>query len=594
MRHAPECDPIPDARYRVARDQHHRSWFARRHARPRVRRLQPEQVLAAQHAAGRQSRARRHGLRGSPYRQTPGFLPGKSQPGSHASSILVVGSGRSRPVLVAESRIALWTYRGCAPGHTPRGTQGTGYEQRQCAAAEADLVREKGEGRGTIRRLIEIQSPVERAFLVGAPRKGSDDAVHIDEHLEELERLGDTAGAEVIGRTIQRIDAPTPNFYLGQGKVESLKDELASAGATLMLFDESLTPVQGVKLEKSLGVRVMDRTEVILDIFATRARSHEAKLQVELAQLEYLLPRLTRMWTDLSRIRGGIGLRGPGETQLETDRRVIRRKISMLKKRLKDVAGHRANLRQGRRAVPTAALVGYTNAGKSSLLKALSGADVFIEDRLFATLDTLAREVDVGEGYRYRVTDTVGFIRKLPHHLVASFRATLEEAEDADLLLHVIDASHPGWEDQLDVVETETTSVSPKRVIHVFNKADLLPDPQAFLEMVRERYPHAILTSATAHGAQRTAHVEDLRRALRTSAQALRPIAEIRVPVTNGKLLATLHRDAEILHQVQTNGVVTLRARIEARLLGRLPQEGAEGGPGGKRGCSSFWSGSPR
>src|SRR2546429_611901 len=492
MRHAPECDPIPDARYRVARDQHHRSWFARRHARPRVRRLQPEQVLAAQHAAGRQSRARRHGLRGSPYRQTPGFLPGKSQPGSHASSILVVGSGRSRPVLVAESRIALWTYRGCAPGHTPRGTQGTGYEQRQCAAAEADLVREKGEGRGTIRRLIEIQSPVERAFLVGAPRKGSDDAVHIDEHLEELERLADTAGAEVIGRTIQRIDAPTPNFYLGQGKVETLKDELATAGATLMLFDESLTPVQGVKLEKSLGVRVMDRTEVILDIFATRARSHEAKLQVELAQLEYLLPRLTRMWTHLSRIRGGIGLRGPGETQLETDRRVIRRKISMLKKRLKDVAEHRANQRQGRRQVPTAALVGYTNAGKSSLLKALSGADVFIEDRLFATLDTLAREVDVAEGYRFRVTDTVGFIRKLPHHLVASFRATIEEAQEADLILHVIDASEVGWEEHVEVVENEmrnaecemrnvTAGVERKRTIYVFNKADLLPDPVAFL-----------------------------------------------------------------------------------------------------------------
>ncbi len=395
--------------------------------------------------------------------------------------------------------------------------------------------------------------------------------MHVEEHLEELERLADTAGAEVIGRTIQRIEAPTPNFYIGQGKVETLKDEMALAGATLMLFDESLTPLQGVKLEKSLGVRVMDRTEVILDIFATRARSHEAKLQVELAQLEYLLPRLTRMWTHLSRIRGGIGLRGPGETQLETDRRVIRHKISTLRRRLKDVAEHRANQRQGRRDLPTAALVGYTNTGKSSLLKALSGQDVFTEDRLFATVDTLAREVDVGEGYRYRLTDTVGFIRKLPHHLVASFRATLEEAEDADLLLHVIDASHPGWEDQVDVVEKETTSVAPKRVIHVFNKADLLPDREAFLGMVRERYPHAVLTSTVREGG-----VEDLRRALRTSAQALRPIAEIRVPVSDGKLLATLHRDAEILHQEQTNGVVTLRARIEARLLGRLRQQGVE------------------
>jgi GTP-binding protein HflX len=430
-----------------------------------------------------------------------------------------------------------------------------------------------GKGDRSIRKLIDIQSPVERAFLVGAPRKGSDDAVHVDEHLEELERLADTAGAQVIGRAIQRIEAPTSNFYLGQGKVEELKDTLAAAGATLMLFDENLTPVQGSQLEKHIGVRVMDRTEVILDIFATRARSSEAKLQVELAQLEYLLPRLTRMWTHLSRIRGGIGLRGPGETQLETDRRRIRTKISVVKKRLADVAEHRANQRQGRRDLPTAALVGYTNAGKSSLLKALSGQDVFIEDRLFATVDTLAREVDVGEGYRYRLTDTVGFIRKLPHHLVASFRATLEEAEDADLLLHVIDASHPGWEDQLDVVEKETTSVSPKRIIHVFNKADLLPDRDAFLALVRERYPHAVLTSTVREGGS---GVEDLRRALRTSAQALRPIAEIRVPVTNGKLLATLHRDAEILEQQQTNGVVTLRARIEARLLGRLRQEGVE------------------
>lgn len=392
-----------------------------------------------------------------------------------------------------------------------------------------------------------------------------------------------------MGRTIQRIEAPTPTFYIGQGKVESLKEEMKSAGATLLLFDESLTPVQGVKLEKSLGFRVMDRTEVILDIFATRARSHEAKLQVELAQLEYLLPRLTRMWTHLSRIRGGIGLRGPGETQLETDRRAIRRKISMLRKRLKDVAEHRANQRQGRRDMPSAALVGYTNAGKSSLLRALSGADVFIEDRLFATLDTLAREVDVGEGYRFRVTDTVGFIRKLPHHLVASFRATIEEAQEADLILHVIDASDPRWEEQVEVVEREMRnaefelrdlqpSVERKSTIYVFNKADLLPDPEAFLTQVREHYPHAILTSTISQSTLSTspAGIENLRLALRTSAQALRPIAEIRVPIADGKLLATLHRDAEILHQEQTNGVVTVRARIEARLLGRLRQQGVE------------------
>ncbi len=426
----------------------------------------------------------------------------------------------------------------------------------------------------SIRHLIDIQSPVERAYLIGAPRKGSDEIAQVDEHLDELTRLADTAGAQVVGRTYQRVESPSPTFYLGQGKVEELKDVLAGVGTTLVMFDEGLSPVQGANLEKHLGLRVMDRTEVILDIFAARARSHEAKLQVELAQLEYLLPRLKRMWTHLSRIRGGIGLRGPGETQLETDRRAIRRKIGILKKRLDDVADHRANQRRGREARSSAALVGYTNAGKSSLLKALSGDDVFVEDRLFATLDTLTREVDVGEGYRFRVTDTVGFIRKLPHHLVASFRATLEEAKEADVLLHVIDASHPGWEEQVQVVEAvmEEMGLEQKRVVYVLNKADLLTDASAFLTQVRERYPHAVLTSTVA-GAE---GVASLRHALRASAQALRPVAQIRVPLGNGKLLAGLHRDAEVLEQVQTDGVVVVTARIEARLLGKLRQEGVD------------------
>jgi GTPase len=414
------------------------------------------------------------------------------------------------------------------------------------------------------------------------------DAAQLDEHLDELARLADTAGAELVGRTYQRLDAPTPNLYLGQGKVEELKGMLHDARATLVLFDEPLSPVQGSNLEKALAVRVMDRTEVILDIFATRARSAEAKMQVELAQLEYLLPRLTRMWTHLSRIRGGIGLRGPGETQLETDRRVIRRKLSVLKKRLEDVADHRANQRQGRRDLPSAALIGYTNAGKSSLLRALSGGDVFVEDRLFATLDTLTREVDVGGGYRFRLTDTVGFIRKLPHHLVASFRATLEEARDADLLLHVIDAGAPNWEEQVEVVDDELRnadggrrssngSAERKRVIYVFNKADLLPDPDAFLAQVRERYPHAVLTSANPQSAIRhsqSSGVEELRNVLRTSAQALRPIARIHVPLEDGKLLAALHRDAEVLAETQVDGVVQVTARVQAWLLGRLRRDG--------------------
>ena len=414
------------------------------------------------------------------------------------------------------------------------------------------------------------------------------DVAQVDDHLDELGRLADTAGAEVVGRTHQRVEAPSPTFYLGQGKVDELKGILQETGSTLLLFDEALSPLQGSSLEKALAVRVMDRTEVILDIFATRARSAEAKMQVELAQLEYLLPRLTRMWTHLSRIRGGIGLRGPGETQLETDRRAIRRKISNLKRRLEEVAHHRANQRQGRRDLPSAALVGYTNAGKSSLLRALSGAEVLVEDRLFATLDTLTREVDVGGGYRFRVTDTVGFIRKLPHHLVASFRATLEEAREADLLLHVIDASHQTWEEQAEVVEREMRnaefgmrngqeSAERKRVVYVFNKADLLPDAEAFLALVRERFPHSVLASSIPHSAFRIptlGGVDGLRAVLRTSAQALRPIARIRVPLGDGKLLAALHRDSEVLGELQVDGVVEVTARVQAWMLGKLRRDG--------------------
>jgi GTP-binding protein HflX len=410
----------------------------------------------------------------------------------------------------------------------------------------------------------------------------------VDDHLDELGRLADTAGAAVVGRTHQRVEAPTPMFYLGQGKVDELKGLLQDAGSTLLLFDEALSPVQGQSLEKALAVRVMDRTEVILDIFATRARSSEAKMQVELAQLEYLLPRLTRMWTHLSRIRGGIGLRGPGETQLETDRRAIRRKISNLKRRLEEVAHHRANQRQGRRDLPSAALVGYTNAGKSSLLRALSGSEILVEDRLFATLDTLTREVDVGGGYRFRLTDTVGFIRKLPHHLVASFRATLEEAREADLLLHVIDAGAANWEEQVEVVDNEMRNAERgtrngsdhperQRAIYVFNKADLLPDPEAFLTRVREQYPHAVLTSTVPRSAFRVdgwGGVDGLRDVLRTSAQALRPIARIRVPLGDGKLLAALHRDSEVLGEAQVDGVVEVTARVQAWMLGKLRREG--------------------
>src|SRR5688572_15694877 len=346
--------------------------------------------------------------------------------------------------------------------------------------------------------MIPARDPVERAVLVAAPRKGSKDARHITEHLEELTRLVDTAGAEVVGRISQHIASPNPATLIGEGKVEEVATEVGASEATLVIFDEELSPVQGANLERELNVRVMDRAEVILDIFSTRARSHEAKLQVELAQLEYLLPRLTRMWTHLSRIRGGIGLRGPGETQLETDRRIIRRRIQGLKGKLKDVERHRESLRAGRDPMLSVALVGYTNAGKSSILRALTGQhEIVVEDRLFATLDTLTREVDLSEGVRARVTDTVGFIRKLPHHLVASFRATLEEARGAEVLLHVVDASHPDWEGQMRVVEKVLAELglADRPVIPIFNKIDAVADLAAFSARVRELHPGGVLAT---------------------------------------------------------------------------------------------------
>jgi GTP-binding protein HflX len=318
----------------------------------------------------------------------------------------------------------------------------------------------------------------------------------------------------------------------------------------------------------------MDRAEVILDIFSTRARSHEAKLQVELAQLEYLLPRLTRMWTHLSRIRGGIGLRGPGETQLETDRRIIRRKIQGLKAKLKNVEKHRENLRAGRDPMLSVALVGYTNAGKSSILRGLSGQhEIVVEDRLFATLDTLTREVELGEGQRARVTDTVGFIRKLPHHLVASFRATLEEARAADVLLHIVDASHPDWEGQLRVVEKVLAELglADRPVILVFNKIDAVSDVPGFTRRIRELHPTAVITST-----MRTDGLTQLKTRLRELDRAGRVSVRVRVSLADGARLAELYREGEVLSREQNGNWYELLVRLEPSRVERLRQAGLE------------------
>ncbi len=415
--------------------------------------------------------------------------------------------------------------------------------------------------------LIEIQKPVERAVLVGAPLANEPEAL-VDEHLEELERLADTAGAEVVGTLIQRLDSPHPKLYIGRGKVEQLGLLADRTDASLVIFDEELSPAQGSALEKALDRRVMDRTELILDIFALRARTAEARLQVELAQLQYMRSRLKRMWTHLSRIQGGIGMRGPGETQLETDRRMMDRRITKLRQDLEHIARSRDTRRRRRSGEFRVALVGYTNAGKSSILRALSGADLFVEDRLFATLDSATRVVELDAGYRVLVTDTVGFIRKLPHHLVASFRATLEEAREADLLVHVVDASAPGWDHQVEAVQQVLLDldIPDKGTLMVFNKTDQLThtEEQALRGRVGAEWPEYVFTSVTEPGG-----LEPLKREVLGRLQAIRPTVLVEIPVTDGKTLAEIYRGAEVLDRTDQDMKVVFRARVPAATLGR-------------------------
>jgi len=352
--------------------------------------------------------------------------------------------------------------------------------------------------------------------------------------------------------------------------------------ATLVLFDDELSPSQGKNIEDAIGTRVMDRAELILDIFATRARTAEAKIQVELAQLEYMLPRLTRMWTHLEKFRGGIGVRGPGETQLETDRRLINQRIKVLRERLHDVQRGRAIQRQSRQSEFKASLVGYTNAGKSSILRGLSGAqDIFVENRLFATLDPLTRDVNLGDHAHVLVTDTVGFIRKLPHHLVASFRATLEETREADLLLHVIDASSPSWEEQRIVVDQVLDELGVKDVqkVLVFNKIDLLEHDAllALQDRIGALVPSSIFVSTVTDGG-----LEPLRRVLAGSIRVRRPLRNIFISPSDGKLLAEIHREGEVLDQRMEGERLLVEARVDDALAGRLIRAGAEVNSNGK------------
>lgn len=325
---------------------------------------------------------------------------------------------------------------------------------------------------------IDLAPPVERAFLV-AVDTGADPGWTAEDSLAELGALADTAGAAVVGAEWQNRRHVDPNWYVGRGKADELLAAKAETGYTLLIADDELSPGQQRALEELLKVKVIDRSRLILDIFAQHARTHEGRLQVELAQLEYQLPRLTRMWTHLSRTGGGIGTRGPGETQLETDRRLIRERIKKMKERVEDVRQQRATAARGRdrRLLPTVSIVGYTNAGKSTLLNALVGSEVALaEDRLFATLDPTSRQVKLGEGQTAILTDTVGFIHKLPHQLVSAFRATLEEVTRADVLVEIVDASDSHFSEHRATVQTvlDELGAGEKPRLVAFNKADLL------------------------------------------------------------------------------------------------------------------------
>ena len=339
-----------------------------------------------------------------------------------------------------------------------------------------------------------LEATTERTVLVGLVTRDQNET-RMNEYLDELEFLADTAGAVVVRRFTQKLDYPNSRTFVGQGKLAEIKEYVEKNDIGLVIFDDDLSSKQVANIERELQIKVLDRSSLILDIFAKRAQTATAKTQVELAQYQYLLPRLTRMWTHLERQKGGIGMRGPGETQIETDRRIIQRRISLLKEQLRDIDRQKTLQRKNRGKLTRVALVGYTNVGKSTLMNLLSKSDVFAENKLFATLDTTVRKVTI-ENLPFLLTDTVGFIRKLPHNLVESFKSTLDEVRDADLLVHVVDISHPQFEDQIEVVNktlAEVCQSADKPMIVVFNKIDAYThtpkDDDDLTERTRENIP---------------------------------------------------------------------------------------------------------
>lgn len=377
--------------------------------------------------------------------------------------------------------------------------------------------------------------------------------------LEELARLADTAGADVLLQLTQRRGSPDAATFLGRGKAEELAGFCRSLGAGLVIFDRELSAAQARNLESITGVRVIDRTQLILDIFARRARTREGKLQVELAQLNYLLPRLIGRGTELSRLGGGIGTRGPGETKLEVDRRRIRRRIAELNEAIRDVKKHRELLRRSRKEIPVplAALVGYTNAGKSTVLKKLTGARVLVEDKLFATLDPTTRRVVLPNNEVVLLTDTVGFIRNLPHHLVAAFRATLEEVVEADLLLHVVDASHPDFEGQMEAVERvlESLDSSAKPCIIVYNKTDLVPGfkPPAS----KKEFPSVAVSALEGRG------LEGMLAAMAEVLSCGRIRTTFFIPYRKSGVLSVIHERGKVFQEKHGQDGVSVDAELE-------------------------------
>ena len=415
----------------------------------------------------------------------------------------------------------------------------------------------------------------ERAVLVGLILPGVSHREAADT-LDELALLADTAGAQVLDRVVQERKQVDKATFIGRGKAEDLALRAEELKAEVVIFDDDLAPAQVRNLEKLIDVKVIDRSRLILDIFADRAKTREAQTQVELAQLKYLLPRLTRQWTHLSRqaghggTTGGIGTRGPGETQLEVDRRAIRSRIGSLARALDRIARRRATGRKARADAFRIALVGYTNAGKSTLMRTLSGADVTVEDRLFATLDSTTRPVYLGYNRQILLTDTVGFIRKLPHHLVASFRSTLEEAVEADLLLHMIDVSHPACEEQMGAVfETlEELGISENPLLMVFNKIDLLSDPDRRARLEAE-YPGGVWISAhTGEG------LDSLKQAIYERLEGDRIVLNLDIPQAEGRLLSELYRVGEILSTRYEGNNVLLEVKLSRENAQRLLPDG--------------------